>query len=84
MRDIGQVGNAVGDNQKYLTFIYVFGGCHTTSAIFQQGKYSILRLLSSKSKKRSLAAWEAADVFSDSNVTPEQTGKKTDNRSKYI
>ena len=72
VRDVGQIASTLGDIQKYLAFIHAFGGCDTTSAIFGQGKLSILRLLSSKSKKRSLAAREAADVFCASNATPEQ------------
>ena len=62
-RDVGQIASTLGDIQKYLTFIHAFGGCDTTSAIFGQGKLSILRLLSSKNKKRSLAAREAADIL---------------------
>ena len=73
--DIGQIVSILGYIQKNLTFIPVFGGCDTTSVIFRQGKLSILRLLSSKNKKkRSWAAREAADFFCDSNATPEQIG----------
>ena len=93
--DIGQIESTLGDNQKYLIFMHAFGGCDTTSVIFGQGKLSILRLLSSKNKKkRNLAAQEAADIFCDSNTTPEQIradelrifvllygGKDTDNLS---
>ena len=47
---------------------------YTTPAIFGQGKLSILRLLSSKNKKRRLAARETADIFCNSNATLEQIG----------
>ena len=45
VRDIGKIPDTSSDIQKYLTFIHVFGGCDTTSAIFGEGKLSILRLL---------------------------------------
>ena len=44
VRDMGQIPSTLNDIQKYLTFIHAFGGCETTSAIFGQGKLSILRL----------------------------------------
>ena len=73
-RDIGQIASSLGNIQKYMTFIHAFGGCNTTSAIFGQGKLSILRLLANKNKRRSTAAREAADVFCDPNATPDQIG----------
>ena len=57
-----------------MTFIHAFGGCDTSSAIFRQGKLSILRLLANKIKRRSTAAREAADIFCDPKATPDQIG----------
>ena len=48
VRDIGQIVSTLGDIQKYLTVIHAFRGCF----IFGQEKLSILRLLSSKNKKK--------------------------------
>ena len=73
-RDISQIASSLGDIQKHMTFIHAFGVCDTTSAIFGQGKLSILRLLANKNKRRSTAAQEAADVFCDPNATPYQIG----------
>ena len=94
VRDIRKITSTLGDIQKFLTFIRAFGGYDTTSVIFGEGKLSILELLSSKNKKRSLAAREAADIFYDSDATREQIraaglgifvflydGKDTDNFS---
>ena len=54
--DIGQIANTLGDIQKYLTFIYAFGGCDTTSAIFGQGKKFNIKTTSQQKAK-------PADVF---------------------
>ena len=70
--DIGKIASTLGVIQKYYTLIHALWWCNTTPAMFWQGKLSILRLFPSKNKKRSLAAREAADVFCDSNATPEQ------------
>ena len=52
-RDIGVISEYIGNVRKYLTFAHVFGGCDTTSAVYGQGKLSILTLL-----KKSKAARE--------------------------
>ena len=43
---------------KYITFIHVFGGCYNTSAIFDQGKLSILKLI-----EKSVESGDAANIF---------------------
>ena len=44
-RDIGVIAECIGNVKKYLTFVYAFSRCNTTSAIYGQGKLSILKLL---------------------------------------
>ena len=61
--DIGQIESTLGDNQKYLIFMHAFGGCDTTSVIFGQGKLSILRLLSSKNKKKEIWQLKKQQTF---------------------
>ena len=48
---------------KYLTFVHAFGGCDIKSAVFDQGKLSILTLVTEKNK----AAKAATDIFLDPN-----------------
>ena len=57
-RDIGVIGECIGDVGKYPTFINVFGGCDTTSSVYGPSKLSILKLL-----EKSKAAREEADLF---------------------
>ena len=75
VRDIGQIASTLGDIQKYLTVVHAFRGCF----IFGQEKLSILRLLSSKNKKKTFSAREVGDNFCDSNATPEQATNKENN-----
>ena len=65
-RDIGVISEYIGNVRKYLTFVHVFGGCDATSAVYGQGKLSILTLL-----KKSKAAREETDVFLQKNVSSE-------------
>ena len=65
-RDIGVISECIDNVRKYLTFVHVFGGCDTTSAVYGQGKLSILTLL-----KKSKAAREETDVFLQKNVSSE-------------
>ena len=52
-----------------MTFIHAFGGCDTTSAVYGQGKLSILRLLD-----KNIDARKLVDVFLNKNSTPEEVG----------
>ena len=63
-RDIGVISEYIGNVRKYLTFVHVFGGCDATSAVYGQGKLSILTLL-----KKSKAAREETDVFLQKTVS---------------
>ena len=49
-----------------MTFVHAFGGCDNTSAVFGQGKLSILKLL-----EEPKAAREEADVFLQKNMSTE-------------
>ena len=54
----------LSDFQKCLTFIHAFVGCDTASSKFGQGNFQYLDYFpSSKNKKRSLIAREAAGFF---------------------
>ena len=66
-RDVGKISECLGEISKYLTFIHAFGGCDTTSAVFGQGKLSILRLLEKRDDARKLA-----DVFLNKDSTQDQ------------
>ena len=73
-RDIGVIAECIGHVRKYLTFIHVFGGCDTTSAVYGQSKLLTLKLL-----EKSKAAREEADLFLQKNVSPEavcEAGRK--------
>ena len=73
-RDIGVIAECIGNVKKYLTFVYAFSGCDTTSVVYGQGKLSILKLL-----EKSKTAREEADVFLQKNVLQEavcEAGRK--------
>ena len=56
--DVGKIAECFGEVCKYIKFIHVFGGCYTTSAIFGQGKLSILKLIG-----KSIRSGDAANIF---------------------
>lgn len=70
VRDVGKICESLGDICKYITFIHAFGGCDTTSAIFGQGKLSILKLI-----KKNAASRAAADMFLKNDSTPDEIGE---------
>ena len=50
---IGVIAEYLGNVRKYLTFVHAFGRSNTTSAVYGQGKLSILKLLEkSKAARR--------------------------------
>ena len=53
-----------------LLFIHAFGGCDTTSAIYDKGKQAIKKLLD-----RSPEARDLANIFMDDKSTQETIGK---------
>ena len=67
VRDVGKIAECLGEICKYITFIHAFGGCDTTSAIFGQGKLSIMKLIG-----KSSAAREAADIILRNDPTHEE------------
>ena len=50
---------------KYFTFVHAFGGCNTTSAVYDQRELSILNLLEKN---------KAADIFLQPNSDVEAVG----------
>ena len=54
---------------RYLLVIHSFGGCDTTSATFDKGKKSILKLV-----EKSSVARAQCDVFLTPNATDEEIG----------
>ena len=53
-----------------MMLVHAFGGCDTTSAVYEQVKLSILQLL-----EKSKAVKEEADVLLQKNRTPVAIGK---------
>ena len=70
VRNIRQMAESLGEVRKYITLIHAFSGCDTTSALFGQGKISILRLL-----QKSAAARDAANTFANVNSTHDDVGE---------
>ena len=70
--DIGNTSERIDDVRKYLILVHAFGECNTTSATYEQGKLSVLKLL-----EKFKAASEEGHVFLLKNRTTEticQTG----------
>ena len=57
------------DVKKLLPFIHAFGGCDTTSGVYDKGKLSILRLI-----EKSEEAQQIARIFSNPKVSAEEIG----------
>ena len=63
--------NLLGQNLvSHLLFIHVLSGCDTTSAVFNQGKASILRKLEKSEEVRGISR-----LFTCNNVTQEQVAE---------
>ena len=65
-RDIGNTVECIGDVRKYLTLVRAFGGCGTTSGVYELVKLSILNVLGKSEAER-----RKADVFLQKDRTPE-------------
>ncbi|KAG1675013.1 Protein FAM92A-A [Nymphon striatum] len=68
--DIGKTSNSLNPHVlKYLLVIQAFSGCDATSAIFDQGKTSIIKLVENSKKARNFC-----DISMSSNSTVKEVG----------
>ena len=68
--DVGEAALLLKPNvKKLLPFIHAFGGCDTTSGVYDKGKLSILRLI-----EKSEEAQQIARFFSNPKVSAEEIG----------
>ena len=66
--DIGNTAECINGVRKYLILVHAFGKCNTTSAAYEQGKLSVVKLL----EKFKVASKEA-HVFLQKDRTTKTT-----------
>ena len=66
--DIGNTAECINSVRKYFIFVHAFGKCNTTSAAYEQGKLSVVKLL-----EKFKVASEEAHVFLQKDRTTKTT-----------